>query len=150
MNHLEILENSKNIPLYPAMSLIIKRHNSFFDEKLKGTEVSAAELPYLVRIYNDNNNITQRDLCNLFFVSEPVVARTLKNLENKGFVIRNNDPQKKTRKLLSLTDKGVEISKRMFNINAEWEKHLFDNLSVDEIENYKMLTKLLAINSMKL
>lgn len=150
MNHLEILENSKNIPLYPAMSLIIKRHNSFFDEKLKGTGVSAAELPYLVRIYNDNNNITQRDLCNLFFVSEPVVARTLKNLENKGFVIRNNDPQKKTRKLLSLTDKGVEISKRMFNINAEWEKHLFDNLSVDEIENYKMLTKLLAINSMKL
>lgn len=150
MNHLEILENSKNIPLYPAMSLIIKRHNSFFDEKLKGTGVSAAELQYLVRIYNDNNNITQRDLCNLFFVSEPVVARTLKNLENKGFVIRNNDPQKKTRKLLSLTDKGVEISKRMFNINAEWEKHLFDNLSVDEIENYKMLTKLLAINSMKL
>lgn len=150
MNHLEILENSKNIPLYPAMSLIIKRHNSFFDEKLKGTGVSAAELPYLVRIYNDNNNITQRDLCNLFFVSEPVVARTLKNLENKGFVIRNNDPQKKTRKLLSLTDKGVEINKRMFNINAEWEKHLFDNLSVDEIENYKMLTKLLAINSMKL
>ena len=112
--------------------------------------MSAAELPYIVRIYADNNKLTQRDLCNLFFVSEPVVARTLKNLEKKGFIIRNKDPQNRTRKLLSLTERGIEISKRMFDINDEWEKLLFDNFTSDEIESYKSLTKALAVNSLKL
>ena len=150
MNHLEIIEDMMDIPIYPALSLIIKGHNTFFDEKLKGTGVSAAELPYIVRIYADNNKLTQRDLCNLFFVSEPVVARTLKNLEKKGFIIRNKDPKNRTRKLLSLTDSGIEISKRMFDINDEWEKLLFDNFTSDEIESYKSLTKVLAVNSLKL
>ena len=150
MNHLEIIEDMVDVPIYPAMSLIIKGHNTFFDEKLKGTGVSAAELPYIVRIYADNNKLTQRDLCNLFFVSEPVVARTLKNLEKKGFIIRNKDPKNRTRKLLSLTDSGIEISKRMFDINDEWEKLLFDNFTSDEIESYKSLTKALAVNSLKL
>ena len=150
MNHLEIIEDMMDVPIYPALSLIIKGHNTFFDEKLKGTGVSAAELPYIVRIYTDNNKLTQRDLCNLFFVSEPVVARTLKNLEKKGFIIRNKDPKNRTRKLLSLTDSGIEISKRMFDINDEWEKLLFDNFTSDEIESYKNLTKTLAVNSLKL
>lgn len=150
MNHLEIIEDMMDVPIYPALSLIIKGHNTFFDEKLKGTVVSAAELPYIVRIYADNNKLTQRDLCNLFFVSEPVVARTLKNLEKKGFIIRNKDPKNRTRKLLSLTDSGIEISKRMFDINDEWEKLLFDNFTSDEIESYKSLTKALAVNSLKL
>lgn len=150
MNHLEIIEDMMDVPIYPALSLIIKGHNTFFDEKLKGTGVSAAELPYIVRIYADNNKLTQRDLCNLFFVSEPVVARTLKNLEKKGFIIRNKDPKNRTRKLLSLTDSGIEISKRMFDINDEWEKLLFDNFTSDEIEIYKRLTKSLAVNSLKL
>ena len=150
MNHLEIIEDMMDVPIYPALSLIIKGHNTFFDEKLKGTGVSAAELPYIVRICADNNKLTQRDLCNLFFVSEPVVARTLKNLEKKGFIIRNKDPKNRTRKLLSLTDSGIEISKRMFDINDEWEKLLFDNFTSDEIESYKSLTKALAVNSLKL
>ena len=150
MNHLEIIEDMMDVPIYPALSLIIKGHNTFFDEKLKGTGVSAAELPYIIRIYADNNKLTQRDLCNLFFVSEPVVARTLKNLEKKGFIIRNKDPKNRTRKLLSLTDSGIEISKRMFDINDEWEKLLFDNFTSDEIESYKSLTKALAVNSLKL
>ena len=150
MNHLEIIEDMGDIPLYPALSLIIKGHNTFFDVKLEGSGVSAAELPYLLRIYTDNNKLTQRDLCDLFFVSEPVVARTLKNLEKKGFIIRNKDPQNRTRKLLSLTDEGILISKRMFDINDEWEKMIFSNFTSDEIENYKSMTKSLAISSLKL
>ena len=112
--------------------------------------MSAAELPYLVRIYTDNNKLTQRDLCNLFFVSEPVVARTLKNLEKKGFIIRNKDPQNRTRKLLSLTDEGIKISKKMFDINDEWEKRILNNFTPDEIESFRKSIKKITINSLEI
>ena len=150
MNHLEIIEDMGDIPLYPALSLIIKGHNTFFEEKLEGSSVSAAELPYTLRIYADNNKLTQRDLCNLFFVSEPVVARTLKNLEKKGFIIRNKDPQNRTRKLLSLTDRGVEISKRMFDINDEWERRIFSNFTEDEMKTFRKSIKKITISSMEI
>ena len=46
--------------------------------------------------------------------------------------IRNKDPKNRTRKLLSLTDRGFEISKRMFDINDEWEKAMLkDKTSKD-------------------
>ena len=150
MKHLEIIENMETIPIYPALSLITKGHNTFFDEKLKETGVSAAELPYLIRIYVDSNKLTQRDLCDLFFVSEPVVARTLKNLEKKGFVIRKKDPKNKTRKLLSLTDKGVEISKRMFDMNDEWEKTILKGLTTEEIESSKKTIQKITLNTIKI
>ena len=150
MNHKEIIENMEDIPIYPAMSLIAKGHNKFFDEKLEGTGVSAAELPYIIRIYAESNKLTQRDLCDLFFVSEPVVARTLKNLENKGFIIRNKDPKNRTRKLLSLTDRGVEISKRMFDINDEWEKAILKDMTSEEIESFKKAMRKIALSSLNL
>lgn len=150
MNHKEIIENMEDIPIYPAMSLIAKGHNKFFDEKLEGTGVSAAELPYIIRIYAESNKLTQRDLCDLFFVSEPVVARTVKNLESKGFIIRNKDPKNRTRKLLSLTDRGVEISKRMFDINDEWEKAILKDMTSEEIESFKKAMRKIALSSLNL
>ena len=150
MNHLEIIEDIPDLPIYPAMSLIGKGHNKFFDEKLEGTGVSAAELPYIIRIYAESNMLTQRDLCDLFFVSEPVVARTVKNLESKGFIIRNKDPKNRTRKLLSLTDRGVEISKRMFDINDEWEKAILKDMTSEEIESFKKAMRKIALSSLKL
>ena len=150
MNHKEIIENMEDIPIYPAMSLIAKGHNKFFDEKLEGPGVSAAELPYIIRIYVESNKLTQRDLCDLFFVSEPVVARTVKNLESKGFIIRNKDPKNRTRKLLSLTDRGVEISKRMFDINDEWEKAILKDMTSEEIESFKKVMRKIALSSLNL
>ncbi|MBQ2652420.1 MAG: MarR family transcriptional regulator [Methanobrevibacter sp.] len=150
MNHKEIIENMEDIPIYPAMSLIAKGHNKFFDEKLEGTGVSAAELPYIIRIYAESNKLTQRDLCDLFFVSEPVVARTVKNLESKGFIIRNKDPKNRTRKLLSLTDRGFEISKRMFDINDEWEKAILKDMTSEEIESFKKAMRKIALSSLNL
>ena len=150
MNHKEIIENMEDIPIYPAMSLIAKGHNKFFDEKLEGTGVSAAELPYIIRIYAESNKLTQRDLCDLFFVSEPVVARTVKNLESKGFIIRNKDPKNRTRKLLSLTDRGFEISNRMFDINDEWEKAILKDMTSEEIESFKKAMRKIALSSLNL
>ncbi len=150
MNRLEIIENAAEIPIYPACSLILKGHAKFFEERLNGTGVSAAELPYLLRIYRDNSRLTQRDLTEMFFVSEPVVARTLKNLENKGFIIRNRDPEKRTRKILSLTDEGIKISRQMLNIADEWENAILKNMTTEEIENFKKAIKKITVNSIEI
>ena len=103
MDLLEIFESFDTVPAFPALNMIIKGHTRFFEDKLEGTDVNPSELPYIIRIGENNGELTQKDLSNLFLVSEPVVARTLKNLEKKGFIIRRIDQENKTRRLISLS-----------------------------------------------
>ena len=144
------VEKMNFIPLFPALTLILKGHTKFFEKKLEGTNVTPSELPYILKVCGDNGNISQRDLSEIFRVSEPVVTRTLKNLENKGFIIRTKDSDNKTRRLLSLTEEGFEISEKMLNINDEWLEELFKDMYQADIDKFNEIIKSLTVNSMKL
>ena len=144
------VEKMNFIPLFPALTLILKGHTKFFEKKLEGTNVTPSELPYILKVCGDNGNISQRDLSEIFRVSEPVVTRTLKNLENKGFIIRTKYSYNNTRRLLSLTEEGFEISEKMLNINDEWLEELFKDMYQADIDKFNEIIKSLTVNSMKL
>lgn len=150
MDMINRVEKIDFIPLFPALTLILKGHTKFFEKKLEGTNVTPSELPYILKVCGDNGNISQRDLSEIFSVSEPVVTRTLKNLENKGFIIRTKDPNNKTRRLLSLTEEGFEISEKMLNINDEWLEELFKDMYQEDIDKFNEIIKSLTVNSLKL
>ena len=150
MDMMNRVEKMNFIPLFPALTLILKGHTKFFEKKLEGTNVTPSELPYILKVCGDNGNISQRDLSEIFRVSEPVVTRTLKNLENKGFIIRTKDSDNKTRRLLSLTEEGFEISEKMLNINDEWLEELFKDMYQVDIDKFNEIIKSLTVNSMKL
>lgn len=150
MDMMNRVEKMNFIPLFPALTLILKGHTKFFEKKLEGTNVTPSELPYILKVCGDNGNISQRDLSEIFRVSEPVVTRTLKNLENKGFIIRTKDSDNKTRRLLSLTEEGFEISEKMLNINDEWLEELFKDMYQADIDKFNEIIKSLTVNSMKL
>ena len=150
MDMINRVEKIDFIPLFPALTLILKGHTKFFEKKLEGTNVTPSELPYILKVCGDNGNISQRDLSEIFSVSEPVVTRTLKNLENKGFIIRTKDPNNKTRRLLSLTEEGFEISEKMLNINDEWLEELFKDMYQADIDKFNGIIKSLTVNSLKI
>ncbi len=149
MDLLEIFENFDTVPAFPALNMIIKWHTKFFEEKLEGTNVNPSELPYIIRIGEQNGELTQKDLSNLFLVSEPVVARTLKNLEKKGFIIRSIDQKNKTRRLISLSSKGFEIREKTRHLEEDWCNSLFKVLSEDEKRKFNEILGILAIESVR-
>ena len=149
MDLLEIFENFDTVPAFPALNMIIKGHTRFFEDKLEGTDVNPSELPYIIRIGENNGELTQKDLSNLFLVSEPVVARTLKNLEKKGFIIRRIDQENKTRRLISLSSKGFEIREKTLHLEEDWCNSLFKVLSEDEKRKFNEIIGILAIESIR-
>ncbi|MBQ2961435.1 MAG: winged helix-turn-helix transcriptional regulator [Methanobrevibacter sp.] len=149
MDLLEIFENFDTVPAFPALNMIIKWHTKFFEDKLEGTNVNPSELPYIIRIGEQNGELTQKDLSNLFLVSEPVVARTLKNLEKKGFIIRSIDQKNKTRRLISLSSKGFEIREKTLHLEEDWCNSLFKVLSEDEKRKFNEILGILAIESVR-
>ena len=149
MDLLEIFENFDTVPAFPAFNMIIKCHTKFFEEKLEGTDLNPSELPYIIRIGENDGELSQKDLSNLFLVSEPVVARTLKNLEKKGFIIRRINQENETRRLISLSSKGFEIRRKTLNLEEEWSNILFNVLSEEEKRKFNEILRLLAIESIR-
>ena len=62
MDMINRVEKIDFIPLFPALTLILKGHTKFFEKKLEGTNVTPSELPYILKVCGDNGNISQRDL----------------------------------------------------------------------------------------
>ncbi len=142
------LENTK-IPLYIPLNIILKGHNKYFEKELEGTNITPSELPYLMRI-NVEEGITQRQLAELFYVSEAIVTRSVKSLEKKGYIIRNIDPTNKTKRLLSTSEKGKSICENSIGINNNWETIITKTLNEEEKEILTKLVLKIAAESLDL
>lgn len=76
---------------------------------------------YLMEIYK-RRNLSQENLANIFGQSKGTIAKALRKLEDKGFVVREIDENNRRKYLLKTTQKGEELAILLINEFEEWEK----------------------------
>lgn len=140
---------SLNIPLKGLLSIIVRNHFIFMNRELKHLNLTEGQVPYLVAL-SKNEQLTQDDLANMFYIDKGTIARTIQKLEEKELVQRLHDPVNRRRYRLSLTEKGEEIVPEILHAEKKWENILFKDFSDEEssllVENVATLAK----NSLKL
>lgn len=140
---------SLNIPLKGLLSIIVRNHFIFMNRELKHLNLTEGQVPYLVAL-SKNEQLTQDDLANMFYIDKGTIARTIQKLEEKELVQRLHDPVNRRRYRLSLTEKGEEIVPEILHAEKKWENILFKDFSDKEssllVENVATLAK----NSLKL
>lgn len=104
------------------------------------------EMRYIMAIY-DNPGISQDDLVNMFGQSKASVAKSLKKLEDKGYIIRNVNPENRRKYMLNATSKAEELVPKIRKISKDWEMEVG---ITDEDQELKKRIKEIAINGMKL
>ncbi len=62
------------------------------------------------------------------------IARTVAMLEEKGLVLRSTNDQNRRQKLVSLTEKGIEMYGRICEIYAEWNRICYQGFTEEEKE----------------
>ena len=119
------------------------------NRELKHLNLTEGQVPYLVAL-SKNEQLTQDDLANMFYIDKGTIARTIQKLEEKELVQRLHDPVNRRRYRLSLTEKGEEIVPEILHAEKKWENILFKDFSDEEssllVENVATLAK----NSLKL
>ena len=100
--------------------------------------LTPVDVTYLMNIFY-NSNCSQRDLSELFFVSESNVTQIIKKLEKNGFIIRNPDEKNKSRKILNLTNDGKIIVFKLIKEMYEWEGDFFKDYSPEDVEKFKKM-----------
>ena len=64
---------------------------------------------YLLKIYYSERELSQEDLCDIFCQSKGTVAKTLRKLEDKGYIERIINKDNRRKYILKLTKKGDEL-----------------------------------------
>ena len=107
------------------------------------------ELPFLLRIRFSTEG-TQKELVNLFKVSDGYTAKLLRRFELAGLIKRIEDPSNRRRKLVKLTDKGIKRTDKILKYIDYWEDTVMDGIDEDERKVLKKSLLKLVLNTQKL
>ena len=91
--------------LINALSLNIKHQ---MDIRLKPYDLTVHQFGILLNIYK-KGPLTQKEIAQQTSGDEPTTTRLMKRLEIKGYIKRLTDQGDKRKKLVSLSEKGIEL-----------------------------------------
>lgn len=104
----------KEKDIFDDMSLILLMYN-ISQNGIKFARSKSKELTnlrdsyYLLKIYYSEIELSQEDLCDIFCQSKGTVAKTLRKLEDKGYIERIINKDNRQKYILKLTKKGEEV-----------------------------------------
>ena len=137
MSHLNFEDERINFtPLCLYVNYIHIIHREYLINNYEN--LTPVDVTYLMNIFY-NSNCSQRDLSELFFVSESNVTQIIKKLEKNGFITRTPDEKNKSRKILNLTNEGKIIVFKLIKEMYEWEGNFFKDYSSEDVEKFKKM-----------
>ena len=132
------------IPIGKLITIISKGQSVFLNNSLKELDINDSQLYILFEI-NRDSHINQEQISSRCNTDKGSVARSIKKLEDNGFIERTNDKHNRIQNIISLTKKGNETVSKSVEILNNLENHLFD----DEIDK-KILQNMLKDIAIKI
>ncbi|MDD8049194.1 MAG: MarR family transcriptional regulator [Thomasclavelia sp.] len=128
------------------IAYISNQNNKYINSKLKGKGVTYSEAKIIRVVYN-NPGCTQDFLVKQMVVDKAVVARSLKSMQDKGFVKRIMHEDDKRKKIIKLTKKGYDIQPSIEYLFKQANKRLIATMNVDTKKDLNRLLNTLLSNS---
>ena len=119
------------------ISLTYRQALRFLNQRLKPYDLTSSDYIFVINL-DDQEQATQQQLAEKLTLDKALAARNLKSLENKGYVIRQENQDDRRANLVALTERGRAIKPVIAEILAEWTALLARGLSAEE---YAILLK---------
>ena len=111
--------------------------------------LNASEGVVLLMLYHSAvaSKSTQEDLIRRIHYDKGVMTRTMKELEQKGFVVREPNPTDSRSYLFSLTEEGTALKEPLFDVLRRWNERLLDGIDAKDLETVKIVLGKMAQNA---
>lgn len=131
-------ENAENIFIYHYVEEMISDYGKYIHEVYDDEDITQSELPFLIRI-RFTDTTTQKELVELFKVSEGYTAKLLRKFEDKDYITRREDPSNRRKKIVEITPMGIEKTDSLIKLIENWESKVTSNMTDEEIKLLKRL-----------
>lgn len=126
----------EDLPIPALFAKMKKYHVKYLEKNIKLDDVQTAQFIILV-VLSKHDKITQKELADHLSYSEGLITRFLKQLEQNNYIHREIDENNKRKKIITITQKGIDLAEEIEKYNEIWEKEVFKFLNEDE---FKTLT----------
>jgi len=130
------------------MSIIVRACRNFTERKLREFDLTFGE-QIIVMFLSAHDNVNQDTISKTFMIDKGMVAKTLNKLEQKGYIMRRQNPDNKRENIISLTQQGADILIHMNTVLKEWNDILYEGMSEEDIAYVTRLTEKMAENVAK-
>lgn len=120
---------------------INKYQHRFLHDRLKDLDVSRAEAPYLRKIYKAGGHMLMNDIVGEVFFHKSHTTRAINKLVDEGFIVKEKNPDDLRAFVLSLTEKGERVAKRVGQVLEEWDELVNSVITDHEREMIQNITK---------
>ena len=127
------------------ISIIHRTGSSFLSKEFSKFNIGSGQYMYLIHLYK-NDGLSQEELTEILNIDKGTTAKSIKKLENEGFVMRVKDKNDKRINRVYLTPKALEIKDEFLSSINAWENTLTLNLSYAEKEQALTLLKKITYN----
>lgn len=132
-------------PIIGWIHNISKNQLRYLDSRIQELDLGR-EVRYIMMIY-DNPNCSQDDLVKIYGESKANVAKSLKKLEDEGYITRDVNPKNRRKYMLKTTQKANEVVPKVRKISLDWE----NEVGINELdEEFKEKIMKIALKGMEL
>jgi len=131
--------------MHQSLSMVYRHSKIMHDKSMKQFRLSGQQMTYL-RIINENPGISQEVLARQMEIDKGAVAKSIKDMVDKGYVKRIQNPQDKRAYCLSTTEMAAAICKDGEVCAIKFEKELTEGLTEKELETLAVLLEKITDN----
>jgi DNA-binding MarR family transcriptional regulator len=124
-----------NTRIIRSFGLLNRTFLSYISKALMDKDLSYSDSIFLVNI-GDREGTSQEEIAHFLAIDKAAVARSVKNMESKGYVITEQSQADKRAKELYLTDSGRELYQFMQQINNQWVSQVLQDLDADDVNRF--------------
>lgn len=137
------------LPIGKLITMIARGQSIYMNHNLEDFGINATQLHllYEISLQDSPNQESIASRCN---INKGAVARSIKKLEDKGFVERTVDENNRRQNRVSLTQKGRKTLTEAYDVLNTWEDEVIREKGYVDKEVLQLVLKEIAIKTMEL
>lgn len=114
------------------ISCINRYTHIYLRDSLQKYQLGSGQFRLLTTLYKHGDGINQEYFANFLKMDKATAARSIKKLEDVGFILRKKDEKDKRAYNVYLTEKAKELEPKIKRILNSWTRILLKDFSDDE------------------
>lgn len=111
--------------------MINRYYHKFLEERFKSLDFGRAEAPYIKMIYH-HSPIKMNTLITKVVFHKSHTTRAVNQMVKDGLILKEKDPDDGRSYIISITEKGISVAKKVNEILDDWEVLMNNALDEDE------------------
>lgn len=128
----------KNQSIIRNFGVLYRTFLNYVSKSIASKDLSFSDSVFLVNI-GEREGISQETIAANLAIDKAAIARSVKSMEQKGFLRTKKSGNDKRVKELYLTDTGKELLQYMLHLQEEWLKQVLASLTSSEIEAFERM-----------